>query len=209
MENRSFDLINAVAPFQLPPLPYSFNSLEPYISEKTLSFHHDKHHQKYITTTNELVKGTEFEKYNLEEIIKASAGNNMLQKLYNNAAQSWNHWFYWNCLKPNGGKTPQGKISQMINSSFGNYDNFARDLSNMANEQFGSGYAWLVKEGNKLMVTKTSNADNPLAHNQKPILAIDVWEHAYYLDYQNKRQDYVIAFINNCIDWEFAEYNLG
>ncbi len=208
MENRSLNLIKAAAPFELPPLPYPYNALEPYVSEKTLSFHHDKHHHKYISTTNELIKGTEFEKFNLEEIIKATAGNAVSIKLFNNAAQSWNHWFYWNCMKPQGGQIPKGRIKNAIESSFGSYDNFAKEFSAMANDQFGSGYAWLVMEGDKLKVTKTSNADNPIAHNQKPILAIDVWEHAYYLDYQNKRQDYVMAFVNNCIDWEFAEFNL-
>jgi Fe-Mn family superoxide dismutase len=209
MEPAGLSVIKSTAPFELPPLPFSEGALEPYISARTLSFHYEKHHRKYVTTTNELIKGTQFEKSNLEGIIKATAGNAEMSKLFNNASQAWNHWFYWNSLKPNGGNVPGGNIRQAIESTFGSFDQFAKQFITAANDQFGSGYAWLVKEGNKLRVVKTSNADNPVAQNLKPLLAIDVWEHAYYLDYQNRRQDYTTAVVNDVLNWEFAEMNLN
>ncbi|NLD98242.1 MAG: superoxide dismutase [Fibrobacter sp.] len=207
MEPVGLNLIKSTAPFELPPLPYSYTALSPSISEKTLSFHHDKHHRKYVTTTNELIKGTQYEKSTLEQIIKGTNGNAEMQKLFNNASQAWNHWFYWNSLKPGGGKTPEGKIRQIIDNSFGSYDTFVKEFSSIAIEQFGSGYAWIVKDGERLRAIKTSNAENPIAMNIMPVLALDVWEHSYYLDYQNKRQDYVMAVISNCLNWEFAEMN--
>ena len=209
MEPKGINEIKAVAPFELPPLPYSQNALDPHISQKTVSFHYEKHHSKYVTTTNELIKGTKFEKSNFMQIIKETAGKSDFQKLFNNAAQAYNHWFYWNCLTPEGGSVPKGKLASAIDSSFGSYDNFAKEFVSAAVGQFGSGYAWVVLENDKLKVMKTSNADNPVAHNLKPILGVDVWEHAYYLDYQNKREDYVVALVNNLINWDFAERNMS
>lgn len=208
MEPKGLDIIQSTPPFQLPPLPFDSKELEPHISEKTLSFHHDKHHRKYVTTTNELIKGTQYEKSTLEQIIKGTAGNPDQQKLFNNAAQAWNHWFYWNCLSPKGGGTPKGKMLETLNSSFGNYDNFMKELISTSVAQFGSGYGWVVMDNGKLKIMKTSNADNPIAHNLKPVFGIDVWEHAYYLDYQNRREDHVLAIVNNLANWDFAEYNL-
>lgn len=208
MEPKGIEQIRSKAPFELPPLPYSQNALSPFISEKTISFHYGKHHKKYIDTTNELIKGTPFEKETLQQIITSTSGKADHQKIFNNAAQAWNHWFYWNSLVSGGSKTPKGKIAEAINSSFGSYDNFAKELISAAVDQFGSGWAWLVRDGGKLSVTKTTNANNPLIHGHKPIITIDVWEHAYYLDYQNKRVDYVMAVVENCINWDFAERNL-
>ncbi len=208
MEPKGFDEIRATAPFTLPPLPFSQNALEPIISEKTISFHYGKHHKKYVDTTNELIKGTQLEKSTLEQIIRETSGKANMHKLYNNAAQAWNHWFYWNCLTSGGEKMPKGKLSEAIKSSFGNYDNFAKELINAATDQFGSGYAWVVRDNGKLKITTTTNANNPISHGQKPLFAIDVWEHAYYLDYQNKRIDYVTAIIGNLVNWEFVEKNL-
>lgn len=206
MEIKGLDQIRSTSPFELPPLPFAKGALEPHISEKTVSFHYEKHHQKYVNTTNELVKGTQFEKAPLEQIIKATYGNREFQKLFNNAAQVWNHWFYWNCLDPRGIKKPNGKLMDAINSSFGSYDQCINEISSAAVAQFGSGYAWLVKDGSKLKVLKTANADNPMAMDQKPLLAIDVWEHAYYLDYQNKRKEYIDHVVNNLINWEFVAH---
>ncbi len=207
MEIKGLEQIRSTAPFQLPPLPYAKEALAPSISQNTISFHYEKHHQKYVSTTNELVQGSQFEKASLEQIIKSTAGNKEYQKLFNNAAQVWNHWFYWNCMDPRGMKKPGGKLLDAINASFGSYDQCIKEFSDAAIAQFGSGYAWLVKEGQKIKAIKTPNAENPLAMNMKPLLAIDVWEHAYYLDYQNKRQDYVAAFTNNLINWEFVAHN--
>ncbi|MDR0305247.1 MAG: superoxide dismutase [Chitinispirillales bacterium] len=207
MEIKGLRQIRSSSPFELPPLPYAKAALEPYISEKTISFHYEKHHQKYVTTANELIKGTQFEKASLEQIIKATAGNAEFVKLFNNAAQIWNHWFYWNSLDPRGIKKPQGEFLDAINSTFGSFDQCVKTFSNEAIALFGSGYVWLVKDGAKLKITKSTNANTPLAQNQTPLLTIDVWEHAYYLDYQNRRPDYVAAFLDNLINWEFAEAN--
>ncbi|KMQ51432.1 Superoxide dismutase [Chitinispirillum alkaliphilum] len=208
MEPVGLNDIKSKAPFKLPPLPFSKEALEPHISEKTLSFHHEKHHQKYVNTANQLIKGSQFENADLEGIIKATFGNQEFSKLFNNAAQVWNHWFYWNCFDPRGMKDPQGNTMKMIESSFGSYEQFKNEFVSAAIDQFGSGYAWLVQDGQKLRVMKTPNAENPIAQNLKPILAIDVWEHAYYLDYQNRRNDHVNAIVNNMINWEFAQYNI-
>ncbi len=208
MDQRGIDQIKAFAPFELPPLPYSQNALSPFISEKTVSFHYDKHHKKYVDSTNELIKGTQFEKSTLDQIINITSGKAEHLKLFNNASQAWNHWFYWNSLTPGGKKMPQGKIAEAINSSFGSYDNFAKELIRAAVDQFGSGWAWVIYDKGKLSITKTDNAINPIIYGQKPILTIDVWEHAYYLDYQNKRIDYVTAVIENCMNWSFAERNM-
>lgn len=201
--------ISQTAPFKLPPLPYDLIALEPYISEKTLSFHYNKHHQKYIDTTNELVKGTDFEKSTLDKIITATSNDKKYRKLFNNAAQAWNHWFFWNSLKKDGGGIPKGNVLDLINSSFGSYNQFAMEFADISIAQFGSGWGWVVQDGEELKVMKSSNAENPLIYNLKPILALDVWEHAYYLDYQNKRNEFVISVIKNLLNWDFAEYNLS
>ena len=205
MEIKGLNQIRAASPFELPPLPYSKAALEPFISERTLSFHYEKHHQKYVTTANELIKGTKFEKMSLEQVIKDTAGRAEFTKLFNNAAQIWNHWFYWNSLDPRGVKRPQGELLQAIESSFGSFELCVREFSDAAVAQFGSGYAWLVKDGSALKIIKTSNAETPLAKNQTALLAIDVWEHAYYLDYQNRRPDYAAAFVERMANWEFAQ----
>ena len=189
--------------FKLPSLKYELNALEPYISERTMSFHYLKHHQTYIDNLNKLIVGTKFENMSLEDIIKQSAGNADLSAIFNNAAQAWNHTFFWESIKPNGGGKPKGKMLDDINASFGSYENYRKAFKEAAISQFGSGWAWLVrKENNTLAIVKTSNADTPIAHNLEPIAVIDVWEHAYYLDYQNKRGDFVDSFLDNLIYWK-------
>jgi Fe-Mn family superoxide dismutase len=193
----------------LPPLPYAQNALAPYISENTISFHYGKHHQAYVKNTIDKIAGTELEKATLEEIIKATANNVGLSAIFNNAAQVFNHTFYWNSMKPGGGGEPKGNIGEMIKKSFGNYQGFVDAFSNAAATQFGSGWAWLVLGNDSLKVVKTSNADTPFVTSAKPLIAIDVWEHAYYLDYQNRRADYIKTFVEKLINWDFAEKNLS
>ena len=192
----------------LPPLPYSQNALEPIISGNTIGFHYGKHHQAYVNNTLKIVGGTEFEKSSLEEIIKKTSGRPDQAALFNNAAQVFSHNFYWMSMKPGGGGEPQGRMAEKIKESFGSYQKFVEALSNAAASQFGSGWAWLVQEGSKLNVIRTSNAENPLTTPAKPIITIDVWEHAYYLDYQNRRADYIKAFIEKLLNWDFADKNL-
>jgi superoxide dismutase, Fe-Mn family len=192
----------------LPPLPYAQNALAPAISENTISFHYGKHHQAYVNNTLKMISGTEFEKASLEEIIKKTAGVKDQTSLFNNASQVFNHSFYWNSMKPGGGGEPQGKIAEKIKESFGSYQKFVEAFSNAAATQFGSGWAWLVLDNGKLQIVKTSNADNPLSTSAKPLISIDVWEHAYYLDYQNRRPDYIKAFVEKLLNWDFAEKNL-
>lgn len=181
----------------LPALPYASNALEPIISEKTIGFHYGKHHQTYVNKLNELIEGSEFENSSLEEIIMKSDG-----LIFNNGAQVWNHTFYWNCLSPDGGGEPEGKLMDAISKTFGSFDNFKKEFAKAAATQFGSGWAWLVKnkEG-KLEITKTPNAENPMREGKTPLLTCDVWEHAYYLDYQNRRPDYVTEFWK-IVDWK-------
>jgi Fe-Mn family superoxide dismutase len=193
----------------LPDLPYSKDELAPYISANTLDFHYGKHHKTYVDNLNKLIAGTDLADKPLEEIIKITAKDTTKAGIFNNAAQVWNHSFYWQGLKKNGGGAPQGAIAAKINSAWESYDKFAEELKNAGITQFGSGWAWLVLEGNQLKITKTANADTPLAHGQKALLTIDVWEHAYYLDYQNKRPDYLAAVIQNLINWDFVNANLG
>jgi Fe-Mn family superoxide dismutase len=195
--------------FELPPLPYDKSALEPYISARTLEFHHGKHHQAYVTNLNNLVKDTPMANQSLEEIIKATAKDESKAGIFNNAAQVWNHTFFWNCMKPNGGGKPSGAVAQKIDQAFGGYDKFAEQFKNAAVTQFGSGWGWLVSEGGTLKVTKTPNAVNPMAQGQKALLTVDVWEHAYYLDYQNRRPDFVQAFIDKLINWDFVAKNLA
>lgn len=193
---------------ELPKLPYEMDALEPYISEKTLEFHHGKHHQGYVTNTNNLKKDTELENASLEEIIITCANKADKVGLFNNAAQVFNHTFYWNCMKPSGGGSPTGAIAQKIDEDFQSYDAFVEEFKAVATTQFGSGWAWLVLDNGKLKLIKTSNADTPMAHGLKPLLTIDVWEHAYYLDYQNKRADYVDNFIKHLVNWDFVNSQL-
>lgn len=183
--------------FELPNLPYAANALEPVISENTLSFHYGKHHQAYVTNLNKLVSGTKFETANLETIIKEADGG-----IFNNAAQVWNHTFYFESFSPNGNRIPEGKLATAINNTFGSFDAFKEAFSNAAATLFGSGWAWLVKTNDGgLEIVKESNAGNPLKNNLTPVLTIDVWEHAYYLDYQNKRPDYIKSFWD-ILDWD-------
>lgn len=192
----------------LPDLPYEKDALEPHISAKTLSFHYGKHHNAYVTNLNKLIEGTDLEKETLENIIKKTVNNADTIGIFNNAAQVWNHTFYWQSMKPNGGGLPTGDIAAKINADFGGYDNFIEQLKNAGLTQFGSGWAWLVMKDNKLEIMKTSNADTPIAHGFKPLLTVDVWEHAYYLDYQNDRGRYLDVFFNNLVNWEFVNSNL-
>ena len=193
---------------ELPSLPYEADALEPYIGATTLGFHHGKHHQTYVTNTNNLIKGTDLENASLEAIIAAATNNAEKVGLFNNAAQVWNHTFYWSCMKKGGGGAPTGAIAAKINEDFGSYDAFAEAFKNAGLTQFGSGWAWLVLEDGKLKITKTANGDTPMAHGQKAILTVDVWEHAYYLDYQNKRADYIDVFLKHLVNWDFANANL-
>jgi superoxide dismutase, Fe-Mn family len=198
----------AASTISLPPLPYAQDALSPSISANTISFHYGKHHQTYVNNTLKMIAGTEFEKASLEDIIKKTAGKSDQSGLFNNAAQVFNHDFYWKSMTPGGGGEPKGRITEMIGKSFGSYQKFSEAFSNAAATQFGSGWAWLVQDGNKLTVTKTSNADNPITMSVKPLITIDVWEHAYYLDYQNRRADYIKAFLDKLLNWSFAESNL-
>lgn len=193
----------------LPELPFAKDALAPVISANTLDFHYGKHHKAYVDNLNKLIAGTDLEQKPLEEIIKIAAKDSAKAGIFNNAAQVWNHSFYWQCLKKQGGGAPTGKIAAKINATWGSYEKFVEELKNAGATQFGSGWAWLVLEGDQLKITKTANADTPLAHGQKALLTIDVWEHAYYLDYQNRRPDYLAAVIQSLINWDFVNANLG
>lgn len=190
--------------FTLPELPYSLDALGPHISSRTLEFHHGKHHNTYLVNLNKLIQDTDLAGETLENIIKKTAGDTSKTGIFNNAAQVWNHTFYWNSMKPGGGGKPAGAIADKINSDLGGYDAFVDQFKTAGLTQFGSGWAWLVLNQGRMEVMKTPNADTPLAHGLKPLLTMDVWEHAYYLDYQNRRPDYIDAFIKSLINWEFA-----
>ncbi len=188
----------------LPPLPYGKNALEPHISAETLEFHYGKHHQTYVTNLNNLIAGTEFENLSLEDIVKKATGG-----IFNNAAQVWNHTFYWHSLSPNGGGEPTGALAEAINKAFGSFEKFKEDFSKTAITTFGSGWAWLVKNADgSLALVSTGNAATPLTAGQTPLLTIDVWEHAYYIDYRNLRPKYVEAFWN-LVNWDFAANNFA
>ena len=193
----------------LPELPYGKDELAPHISANTLDFHYGKHHKTYVDNLNKLITGTDLEGKTLEEIIIMTVGDSAKAGIFNNSAQIWNHSFYWKCLKKSGGGSPTGAIAAKINAVWGNFDKFAEELKNAGITQFGSGWAWLVLEDGQLKITKTANADTPLAYGQKALLTIDVWEHAYYLDYQNRRLDYLTSVIQNLINWDFVNANLG
>ncbi|MBU4067941.1 MAG: superoxide dismutase [Proteobacteria bacterium] len=188
----------------LPVLPYGKNALAPYISQQTIEYHYGKHHNAYVTNTNKLIEGTDLSNQDLENIIKKTSKDTSMSSIFNNAAQVWNHSFYWACMKPGGGGPPSGAIAERIASDFGSYEKFAEQFKNAGITQFGSGWAWLILKDNHLEIMKTSNADTPLAHGLKPLLTVDVWEHAYYLDYQNRRPDYLASFLEHLINWDFV-----
>ncbi|MXW41803.1 MAG: superoxide dismutase [Acidimicrobiia bacterium] len=191
--------------FELPPLPYNHSALEPYISANTLNFHYDRHHAGYVNNLNRLATDTEWENAELVQVITSANG-----PIFNNAAQIWNHTFYWGSMSPGGGGAPSGSIASAIENSFGSYDEFRNQFAAAATSLFGSGWTWLVaNENDGLEIMSTTNADLPLLHSRKPLLVTDVWEHAYYLDYQNARPAYVEAFLDHLINWEFATQNLA
>ncbi|HMK43534.1 MAG TPA: Fe-Mn family superoxide dismutase [Dissulfurispiraceae bacterium] len=193
----------------LPPLPYAESALAPVISANTISFHYGKHHKAYVDNLNKLIVGTEFADMTLEQVVMGSAGKPDKAAIFNNAAQVWNHTFYWRSLSPKGGGEPPVALKNKIEADFGSVDACKKELATAAVTQFGSGWAWLVLDGGKLKVVKTANAELPLTKGMKPLLTIDVWEHAYYLDYQNRRPDYVNAVLDKLINWGFAAENLG
>lgn len=191
-----------------PPLPYPVTGLAPVISAKTIEFHYGKHHKGYVDTLNKLIGGTDFEGLTLEEIIRQTEGKVDKVAIFNNAAQAWNHAFYWQCMKPAGGGNPSKTLLKKIEASFGSLDACKKELTTAATSQFGSGWVWLVLEQGKIKTVKTGNADIPLTEGIKPLFAIDIWEHSYYLDYQNRRADYVGAVLEKLINWDFVEANL-
>jgi Fe-Mn family superoxide dismutase len=193
-------------PFELPALPYAKDALAPHMSEKTLDFHHGKHHQAYVNTLNQLIEGTENERRSLEEIVLAAEPGT---PLFNNSGQNWNHTFFWHCMTPGGGGEPDGELKTAIEQSFGSVDKFLQTFTEKATKLFGSGWTWLAKGDNGLEVVQTSNADLPLKHGNTALLTIDVWEHAYYLDYQNARPAYVETWLQHLVNWEFAAANLA
>lgn len=195
--------------YELPELPYDYTALEPYISKNTLEFHHDKHHAAYVSKYNDAIQGTDMADKPIEEVIKAIAGDSSKAGLFNNAAQAWNHSFYWKCMKSGGGGTPSGAIADKINADFGSFDKFVEAFKTAGATQFGSGWAWLVLDNGTLKVTKTGNAENPMTSGQTPLLTMDVWEHAYYLDYQNRRPAYIDDFVAHLINWDFVAENLA
>jgi superoxide dismutase, Fe-Mn family len=204
---NSSNMLQTASPIVLPPLPYAENALEPIITAKTLSFHYGKHHKGYVDNLNKLIAGTEYSVLTLEKIITSTAGKPEKTAIFNNAAQTWNHTFYWNSLAPNGGGEPPAALKQKIEASFGSVEACKKELASTAVSQFGSGWAWLVLDGGVLKVVKTANADIPMTMGFTPLLTIDVWEHAYYLDYQNRRVDYANAVLDKLINWEFAQQN--
>jgi Fe-Mn family superoxide dismutase len=188
----------------LPPLPYPREALAPHVSAQTIDFHYGKHHQGYLNNLNRQIAGTPLAELTVEQIVLAAAGKSGQEGVFNNAAQVWNHTFFWSCMKPGGGGKPDGRLLSMIEARFGSYEAFRTSFRDAALGQFGSGWAWLVQIGDQLEVVKTANADTPLAHGQRPLLTCDVWEHAYYLDYQNRRQAFVEAFLDHLVNWDFV-----
>jgi Fe-Mn family superoxide dismutase len=199
----------AAASHVLPPLPYADNALEPVISANTIGFHYGRHHRAYVDNLNRLLVGTPMADASLESVVLATAGKPEMAAIFNNAAQLWNHTFYWNSLRPNGGARPGGTLARMIDGGFGGYDEMRKQLVSAALGQFGSGWAWLAVQAAALKVVKTPNAETPLTMGMTPLLTIDVWEHAYYLDYQNRRADYVNGVLDKLVNWAFAEENLA
>jgi len=195
--------------FNLPSLPYAEDALEPHYSARTISFHYGKHHKAYVDNLNKLVAGTDLENKTLEEVIGAAAGNPARVPIFNNSAQIWNHSFFWHCMKPGGGGRPGGALAKKIDEAFGGYEKFAEQFKAAAVGRFGSGWGWLVVEGGLLKIVSTPNAEMPWAENLHNLLTVDVWEHAYYLDYQNRRPDFVQAFLDHLVNWDFAAENLA
>ena len=189
--------------FTLPELPYSYDALSPYMSKETLEFHHDKHHQAYVTNGNNLLKGTEFEGQSVEEVVKGSFGKN--QGLFNNAGQHYNHVHFWQWMKPNGGGKPSGAVEKALTDSFGSLEAAHKAFIDAGTTQFGSGWAWFAVKDGKVEVMKTPNGENPLVHGASPILGVDVWEHSYYIDYRNRRPDYLKAFLENLVNWDHVD----
>ena len=195
--------------FTLPDLPYDRKALAPHISEETLNFHYGKHHQAYVTNLNGLVEGTDLAGKSLEDVIRISAADKSKAGIFNNSAQVWNHTFYWHSMKPGGGGKPHGKVAELIERDLGGYDNFAKEFKQAGVTQFGSGWAWLSLKGGKLVISKTPNAETPLTEEgTTPLMTMDVWEHAYYLDYQNRRPDYIDIFLSSLVNWDFVNQNL-
>jgi len=195
-------------PITLPDLPFAIDALEPHISARTFEFHHGKHHKAYVDNTNKLIEGTALADQGLEEIIESAAADAAKKGLFNNAAQVWNHSFFWKCLKPNGGGRPTGKIAAQIDKELGGYEKFAADFKNAGVTQFGSGWAWLCLKDRKLAIVQSANAETPIASGDTPLLVVDVWEHAYYLDYQNRRADFLQSFLDHLINRDFVNSNL-
>lgn len=195
-------------PITLPELPFAKDALEPHISARTFEFHHGKHHKAYVDNTNKLIEGTDLASQGLDAIVQAAASDPAKKGLFNNAAQVWNHSFFWQCLKPGGGGRPTGRIAARIDAELGGYDKFAADFKNAGVTQFGSGWAWLVLKEGKLAIVQSANAETPLTQGHKPLLVADVWEHAYYLDYQNRRPDFLQAFLDHLVNWDFVNGNL-
>ncbi|MCU0503221.1 MAG: superoxide dismutase [Anaerolineae bacterium] len=194
--------------YELPPLPYADTALEPIYSAKTISFHHGKHHKAYVDNLNKLVANTRIDGLSLESVIDIAAKNAEMTGVFNNAAQIWNHTFFWNSMKPDGGGKPSGALAKMIDEAFGSYEKFAEQFKAAAVGRFGSGWAWLVVDGGALKIVSTPNAETPITKGQTPLITVDVWEHAYYLDYQNRRPDFVQAFLDKLVNWDFAAANL-
>jgi Fe-Mn family superoxide dismutase len=194
--------------FELPDLPYDYEALAPYMSAKTLHLHHDKHHQAYVTNLNNLIEGTEFAGKSLEEIVTGSYGDAAKQGIFNNAGQHWNHNLFWRIMKKGSGGNPGGELAKRIDDAFGSFEAFKEQFKTAGVTQFGSGWAWLAVQGDQLKVVKTPNGENPLVHGMRPILGIDVWEHAYYVDYENRRPEYVAAFLNQLVNWSEVEAEL-
>ncbi len=194
--------------FELPSLPYANDALAPYMSSETLDFHHGKHHQTYVTNLNNLVKDTDMQDSSLEEIVVKSSKDSSMAGIFNNAGQHWNHILFWQCMKPNGGGSMPSELESRITSDLGGVDQFKEAFIQAGTTQFGSGWAWLAIDNGKLVVTKSPNASNPLVDGMKPILGCDVWEHSYYIDYRNKRPDYLKAFLDSLVNWEFVASQL-
>ena len=194
--------------FELPSLPYASDALAPYMSSETLDFHHGKHHQTYVTNLNNLVKDSDMQDASLEDIVIKSSKDASMAGIFNNAGQHWNHILFWQCMKPNGGGAMPSELENRISSDFGSVDQFKEAFVQAGTTQFGSGWAWLAIDNGKLVVTKSANASNPLVEGMKPILGCDVWEHSYYIDYRNKRPDYLKAFLDSMVNWEFVSSQL-
>ena len=194
--------------FELPSLPYANDALAPYMSAETLDFHHGKHHQTYVTNLNNLLKDNELQSASLEDIVVKSSKDTSMAGIFNNAGQHWNHILFWQCMKPNGGGSIPSELEARLNSDFGSVDQFKEAFIQAGTTQFGSGWAWLAIDNGKLVVTKSANASNPLVDGMKPILGCDVWEHSYYIDYRNKRPDYLKAFLDSLVNWDFVASQL-